>query len=269
MRIPIVAGDLCRTRAAGAAAPAREAMVNRAFAARYLSAWPQPPVGLHLRMPNAAYAMPSSRIVGIVGDARERGLDREAGPTVYWCDSAPNPTPYFLVRTQADPAAAAQTVRVAARELEPLRAVYEIGPLDERIGNAFAQTRLRTTLLLLFATAALLLTCIGVYGTLSYAVTIRRREVGLRLALGAVRLGVVRQFLLEGLRVVALACVPGVALTLAFTQVLGGMLYGVSPTDPLTLAAVLGVVLAVASCAAAVPALRAARVDAAEVLREG
>ena len=150
-----------------------------------------------------------------------------------------------------------------------MRAVYEIGPLDERLGAAFAQNRLRALLLAFFAVAALALSSLGVYGTLSYAVSIRRREVGLRLALGAQPRGVIRQFVVEGLRVVAVACLGGLALAVAFTQTLGGLLYGVSPTDPLTLCAVVAVVLAVATVAAAVPALRAARLDAATVLREG
>ena len=267
MRIPVVAGELCRRRGAAAdgSFAARDVMVNRTFVTRYLSA--QSPIGLHLAQPDNDF--PASRIVGVVGDARERGLDREAGPTVYWCDIAPNPTPYFLLRTAADPAAVAPTVRAGLKQIEPLRAVYEIGPLEERIGGAFAQNRLRAMLLALFATTALALTCIGVYGTLSYAVSIRRREVGLRLALGAVPGGVLRQFVFEGLRVVGVSCLGGLALTVAFTQLLSGMLYGVSPTDPLTLASVVTIVLAVASIAAAVPALRAARLDAAEVLREG
>ena len=123
-------------------------------------------------------------------------------------------------------------------------------------------------MLTLFATGALLLACLGIYGTLSYAVSTRRRELGVRLALGAARMGVVRQLLSEGLRVVAAACVGGLVLTIAFAQLLAGMLYGVSATDPFTLASVIAVVFVVATLAAAIPAARAARLHPAEVLRE-
>src|SRR4030095_5791273 len=126
-----------------------------------------------------------SRIVGIVGDARERAADREPSPTVYTCFSAPNPAPWHVVRTSVDPMTMADTIRRKIHELEPQRSVYDIALLDDRIGDAYAQNRLRTSLLTFFALTALGLVCAGVYGTLSYAVSLRRREVALRLALGA------------------------------------------------------------------------------------
>jgi predicted lysophospholipase L1 biosynthesis ABC-type transport system permease subunit len=240
-------------------------MVNRTFATRYLSKWPSA-IGLHLSTGNSA--SPSERIAGIVGDARERGLDRDPGPIVYSCFSAPNPTPNFLVRTRGEPLAIAQAVRLKIKELEPLRAVYDIAPLDERIGDAFAENRLRMVLLVLFAMTALSLACVGLYGTLSYAVSLRRREIGLRLALGAVRGDIVRQFLMQGLRVAGLACVCGLVLLLAFTRVLSNMLHGVSPSDPITLSGVTAIVLVVAMIASLLPAIRAARLDPMHALRD-
>ena len=124
-------------------------------------------------------------------------------------------------------------------------------------------------LLVLFALTALSLTCVGLYGTLSYVVSLRRREVGLRLALGALRSAIIRQFLVQGLRVAGLACVCGLALSVAFTRLLAGMLFGVSPSDPFVLSGVVGIVLAVAALAALVPATRAAMVEPMQVLREG
>jgi ABC-type antimicrobial peptide transport system permease subunit len=115
---------------------------------------------------------------------------------------------------------------------------------------------------------ALTLAGVGIYGTLSYAVNIRRREVGLRLALGALRTGVIRQFLIEAFRVVSVGCVFGLVISLAASQFIGGMLFGISATDPMTLAGVLVVVLTVAASAALIPAFRAARLDAVTVLRE-
>jgi predicted permease len=262
MRIPLLAGEACRR---DGQAGATDVMVNQAFATRYLSAWPSP-VGLHVR--DIAGETPPGRVVGVVGDARERGLHLEPGPIVYWCLSTPGPTPYFLVRTRQEPESLAQTIRVRMKELEPLRSVYDLAPLEAQIGEAFAENRLRTQLLVLFAAAALSLACIGLYGTLSYVVGLRRREVGLRLALGAVRRQIVATFVAQGLRVVAIAAVSGVALSLASGRLLSGMLFGVSPSDPATLAAVVSLVLVVAAVAVLVPALRAARVEPMQVLRE-
>lgn len=197
------------------------------------------------------------------------GLDRDPVPTVYACNSTPGPTPYFLVRTGADPQDLVQTIRLTIKELEPLRSVYDITPLDHRIDGAFAQNRLRTVLLVLFAMTALALACVGVYGTLSYVVGLRRREVGLRIALGAARHGIARQFLLQALHVVSAACLIGLTLSFAFTRLLAGMLHGVSPADPFILSTVVAIVLVVATLAALIPAIRAARVEPMHVLREG
>jgi predicted permease len=260
MQIPLMDGQPCARQPVRST---RDVMVNRTFATQYLSEWPSA-IGIHLSTDD----QPFGRIVGIVGDARERGLDRDPGPIVYSCFSAPNPMPYFLVRTRGEPAAVAQAVRLKLKELEPLRAVYDIAPLEERIGDAFAQNRLRMVLLVLFAMTALSLACVGIYGTLGYVVSLRRREIGLRLALGAVRSDIIRQFLMQGLRVAGFACVCGLVLSLAFTRVLSTMLYGVSPSDPITLSIVTAIVLAVAAIASLVPAIRGARLDPMRVLRD-
>src|SRR5207247_10580401 len=113
----------------------------------------------------AGPALAPARIVGIVGDARERGINSDAPPTVYLCFSAPNPTPAFLVRVRGEPTALVQPVREKIKELEPGRAVYDVQTLEQRIGDAFAQDRLRTSLVVLFAITALSLACVGLYGT--------------------------------------------------------------------------------------------------------
>ena len=111
------------------------------------------------------------------------------------------------------------------------------------------------------------LACLGVYGTLAYAISLRRREVGLRVALGASRLGIIGQFLYQGVRVVVAASVAGLVLSIALARTLAGMLYEISPTDPATLSAVVLLVVAVGSIAALVPAARAALTEPAQVLR--
>ncbi len=261
MKIPLVGGEICRRRPFGAP---RQLLVNRAFQSRYLAG--RPPIGLHLA--SGTNASDRGTIVGIVADARDHGVDRAPTPIVYLCFSAPNPTPHFLVRTRGDPAELTQAVRVKLKEREPLRSVYDIAPLDERIGGAFAQNRLRTVLLAFFALTALGLACLGLYGTLSYVVSLRRREVGLRLALGAAGTRIVREFLIQAWRVVGVAIAIGLLLSFLFTRLLVGMLFGVSPADPLVLAMVVAIVLVVATLAALIPSARAARVEPVQVLRE-
>jgi putative ABC transport system permease protein len=258
LRIPLLEGELCRRPVD--AAGVTQVMVNRGFADRYARAGSI--VGLHL-----TGATPS-RIMGIVGNVREMGIDREPVPTVYQCFSAPTPFPVFLVRTTGEPSTVAGAVRRRVNQLEPLRSVYDVESLEASIDGAYAQNRMRTTVLGLFAVAALSLACLGVYGTLSYLIAQRRREVGLKLALGAARGAIVREFIGQAIRLAAVAGACGLLLALAFAQLLSGMLYEVSPYDPATLAAVCGIVMLVAVLAALVPAGRAALIEPMRILRE-
>lgn len=243
-------------------------LVNRSFADTYLPG--SNIIGRHLQVLGNAFLRPedAGEIRGIVGDAREEGLNREPGPTVYWCISAPSPNPYYLVRTHTEPMALAETVRKEIHDIEPARSVFNISPLEEHLDDAFAENRLRTILLTSFAVTAVSLACIGLFGTLSYSVTLRRREVGLRLALGASKGQIAKHFLLQGLAVTFLGCVAGWGLAAASGRVLSGMLYGVSPSDMVTLSTVVLLMLLVAASAALVPAIRAAHLDPMQVLRE-
>lgn len=256
MQIPLLEGEMCRQPGNESV----EAVVNRSFARTYFPG--RSPIGLRL-----AGDTPE-RIVGIVGDARELGLHRAPIPTVYPCFNAGSNIPWFLMRTRGDPTAAVESIRARLAELEPLRSVYDIRPLDSRIGDVYGQNRLQTRLLSLFSLAALSLVCVGIYGTLSYILSLRWREVGLRVALGALPGTIVAQQLSKTLRVVAIAGVIGVAFSLAFARGLSSMLYGVSPSDPVVLASVCAIVLLVSGLAAFVPAARASRIDPMQALRE-
>ena len=261
MKIPLLAGESCRETGdlfGGIA-------VNRSFANAYLGG--SAAIGRHLRFISNAF-VPSAEIRGIVGDAREQGLNREPGPTAYWCVSAPDPSPFFLLRTQGKPFAMAQVLRRKISKLEPSRSVFDVAPLAERLSDSFAESRFRTILLTLFALTAVSLACLGLYGTLSYFVTVRKREVGLRLALGALRGQIVRQFLLKGFAISFIGCWAGLGLALASAKVLSGMLYGVSTADTETLFSVVCLIMTVAVLASLLPALRAARVKPMDVLRD-
>jgi putative ABC transport system permease protein len=260
LRIPLVSGELCRDTGKTAMA-----MVNRTFANLYLGG--AGALGRHLVQPGTIYSG-QGEIRGIVGDARETGLDRDPPPTVYWCNIGISPGTFFLVRTRVEPKSMAETIRRKIHELEPRRSAYDLTPLSDHISDAYAENRLRTILLAFFAITAVSLACVGLYGTLSYLVNVRRREVALRLALGAMRAQVVRQFLTLGVRVAVLGCIAGLLLAAVFARLLSGMLFGVSATDTPTVAGVVVIVLAVSVIASSIPAIRAARVEPMQALRE-
>jgi putative ABC transport system permease protein len=257
MRIPLLAGETCRV---GSGVP--NVVVNRAFADAYLNG---SALGYHLRInPN----FPPSEIRGVVGNARETGMNHEPVPTVYGCYEVAQPGANFLVRTRTAPSAMGETIRRRIHEIEPLRSVYGIMPLEQHFSDAFAENRFRTILLTFFAVTAVSLASVGLYGMLGYLAAARRREVGLRLALGAMRGQILSRFLLEGLGITLAGCAAGIALALASARLLSGMLYGVTAWDESTLGGVVVLVLAVAALASFLPSLRAARVDPMQVLRE-
>jgi putative ABC transport system permease protein len=262
MRIPVVAGELCRDEPNSITA-----MVNRSFADRYLNG-PAAAVGRRLAPADNPFNLPPADVRGIVGDARETGLDREAPPTAYWCAGSMQPNTFFLVRTSGELSSMPATIRRKVHEIEPRRSVYDLTPLTEHISDGYAENRLRMTLLASFALTAIALAAIGLYGTLSYLVNVRRREVALRMTLGALRSEVVRRVVNQGLRISVLGCAIGLALAAAFTRFLSSMLYGVSSTDLATLGAVTALVLAVSILASLLPAIRAAGIEPIVTLRE-
>ena len=174
MQIPLLAGELCRepkflpsSKTPGGVrleANSISVVVNRSFASTYLRG--SNIVGRHLQVLGNAFLRPedAGEIRGIVGDAREEGLNRVPGPTVYWCINDPSPDPYYLVRTHTEPMALAETVRKEIHDIEPARSVFDIIPLEEHMDDAFAENRLRTILLTFFAVTAVSLACIGLFG---------------------------------------------------------------------------------------------------------
>ena len=261
LAIPVLQGQEC-----SANEDVPSVLVNRSFVNRYLQQGS--PLGSHLRTVAQDVMMPTAIVRGIVADAREDGLNNAPSPTVYPCVAAPTPSPVFLVRTHGNPMALSQTIRRKLHQLEPSRSVFDVSPLEDHLSDSLSENRLRTAVLTFFAGTAISLACLGLYGTLSYLGRMRRREMGLRLAIGATRPQVVANLLTQGLRIVALGCLAGLAMGLAASRLLQGMLYAVTPTDPVTYAAIILLVLIVAVIASAGPALRAASTDPASVLRE-
>jgi putative ABC transport system permease protein len=259
--IPVLVGETCREGSSS-----NDVVVNRSFADRYLPG--TPPIGHQLQGASYNDFQPQGTIRGVVGDAREEGLNTQPVPTVYSCFTAPNPFPNYLVRARGNPADMAEAIRRRVHELEPSRSVYGITPLQGHLDEVSFEGRLRTFLLVLFAASAVLLACIGIYGTLNYLGRLRQREVGMRLALGALPRQIVTRFVLQGLRVTGIGCAAGLVLSLVATRLIDSMLYGVSTLDPPTYGSVLLLILLVATAASLIPAWRASRIELVQVLRE-
>src|SRR5262249_16465208 len=159
-------GEMCREE--NGVSPA---MVNRKFANMFFAG--SSPIGLHFSQPGNIY-VGTSVVRGIVGDARESGLDREPPPTIYCSQYFLQPGTHFQAKVYGDPSALAETMRRSIHTIEPGRSVFDLLPLSDQISSAYAENRMRTILLAFFAASAILLACVGLYGTISYTVHVRR-----------------------------------------------------------------------------------------------
>jgi putative ABC transport system permease protein len=215
------------------------------------------------------YPASSSReVVGIVGDVKDSDLSARQSAQIY-VPFVQNPfwAADIAVRSPARPSALSGALREQIRAIDPALPVVEVRPMAEVMGSSIAQPRFRTALLSLFGAVALLLAAIGIYGVLAYSVAQQTREIGIRMALGANPGKVLRLVLGRGLRLAGAGTLIGVLAALMLTQFLNSLLFGVSATDPLTFAAVAGLLLLVALLACYVPARRAMRVDPMVALR--
>ena len=213
-------------------------------------------------------------IVGIAGDMRSRGPAVEPRPEFYLpLAQAPdiawswNRTMYVLVRTAGDPAALIKPLNAAVSSIDRDLPLFDVRTMEQRLSGTLATSRFNTLLLSLLGGIGLLLAAGGIYGVIAYFVSQRTQEIGVRIALGASRGSVVRLILGQALRPVALGAAVGVVAALGAGRVLSSQLFGVSPTDPLTIAAVVATLIGVASVASVVPARRAAAVDPTRALQ--
>jgi putative ABC transport system permease protein len=207
-------------------------------------------------------------IVGVVADARPGALDREPLPAVYrpYRQWASGPMT-LLVRTARDPSTVAAAVRSEIRKMDPDLPIAAMRTMREIVSAAVADRRFQMALTAMFAIVALLLGAVGVYGVVSYTVACRTRDIGLRMALGAMRADVMRSVFAHGMQPVVAGLVTGLIVAVAVASLLRAMLFGVAPADPLSLAVVALVLLAAAGFACYLPARRAAALDPVVALR--
>ncbi len=241
------------------------ALVNETFARR---AWPgRDPLG---RMVRSLESGTERRVVGVVRDVPPMDPDGTPEPEIYWPQAqAPRGATYLVVRTAVPPASLVPTIRSRLAELDPDLEVAHVRTLDEQVSERLAGPRFELVLVGLFAGLALLLSLAGLYAVIAFAVAQRGREFGVRLALGSTPRDLVLQVVGEGARLVMVGLALGAVLSLAATRLLGGLIAGVTATDPLTYFAVAALLAVAALAASAVPALRAARGDPVAALREG
>jgi len=173
----------------------------------------------------------------------------------------------FAVRTDGDPGAIAPAIRNAVAAMDSQQAVAEVKPMTELLERSVAQSRFNAILLAIFAATALLLAAIGIYGVISYSISIRTQEIGLRMALGADRRSVVSMVLRESLRLAAYGLGAGLVLALALTRLIASLLFGVRTADPVVYLAISLVLLAAALLAAWLPARRASVLEPMQALR--
>jgi putative ABC transport system permease protein len=219
------------------------------------------PIGRRIGVGQGGFSE-GAEIIGIVADQRFRSMEAPPEPDVYISMAqSQRPRAIIFLRTSVKPTAVLSGVRREVQRIDPNLPVYDAATMEERVGNATARTRVTSVLLTLFAGVALVLSLVGIYGVVAYAVTQRTREIGLRIALGAERSAVAGLVLRYGTAMISIGLTAGLLGAFAATRVLRSMLYEVRPTDPTTFAVLTVVTGLVALAGTAAPAWRATRVD--------
>ena len=243
---------------------ARVILINETFARRFLPG--QQPIGQ--RIDFGAGESKAWAVVGVVADVKNDDIEEQADPILYlpYSQSAWL-TMNLVIRSSQDPTQLASALRAEVRALDPSLPVYNVKTLDQMIYERASPKRLMTYVLAVFALIALLLSAVGIYGVMSYAVTQRTAEIGIRMALGAQALDVLKLVVRNGMMLALVGIAIGLAGAFALTRLLGNLLFHVTPTDALTFAAVSLCLIIVALLACYMPARRATKVDPLEALR--
>jgi putative ABC transport system permease protein len=263
MGVRLIEGRFLDARDTGSSAPS--VVINQTMARVYYGA--DSAIGHRVR---PGFQDPWFTIVGVVEDVKNAALDKPAGTELFLpYRQAPfgRGTVYVAVRTSRDPSSLVSSVRAAIRDIDPSLPLSQVKTMDEVMAGARSRPRFLTTLLGLFSSTALLLAAVGLYGVISYSVTRRTNEFGIRMAMGAERGDVVKLVLGQALGLALIGVVAGAVGALALTRLISGLLFGVSSFDPMTFAAMALVLIAVTALACVVPARRATKVDPLVALR--
>jgi predicted permease len=244
------------------------AIINDAMARR---SWPAgDAVGKRFKLGPRDSVNPWYTVVGVVADMRRQGPEREPFPQMFVSlDQTPPQTADLLIRTSSDdPLAMAGALRAAVRSVEKNAPIYGVAPLEQRLGTYLAQRRFQTSLLAGFSIVALLMAAVGIYGLIQYSIATRTQEIGIRVAIGAQAGEIFRMILGEGLKLSLTGLLIGLLGALWLGQAGSSLLFGVTPTDPLTLIAVSLLLIAVAVAACCFPARRAMKFEPIVALRQ-
>ncbi|HKW31447.1 MAG TPA: ABC transporter permease [Candidatus Acidoferrum sp.] len=263
MRIPLIAGRVFTEH--DNASSARVIVINQTLARTF---WPnENPLGQRITMKDWGPPL-TGEIVGVVGDVKTNGLDELVGPMIYWS--------YYqfglvfnsiVVRAEGDPLLMVSAAKSRIWSVDKDQPVSQIQTMNQILSQSLARRRLYVVLLGVFACVALLLAAAGIYGVVSYSVTQRTREMGIRVALGAKRLDILRIIVLQAAKLALAGELLGIAAALALTRLMTSLLFGITAVDPLIFACVALLLTAVAFLACYVPARRAMRVDPIVALR--
>ena len=260
MKIPLLAGRFLDERDAPPAP--QTALINETMARRYFP--DRSPIGQMIQNPHG-----KEEVVGVVGDVHNQGLDADPRKQVYLpLRQSPSAGMALVARTAGDPMTIAGTIQRVIFEVDPQQPIYELSTMNQILARAVFLPRLSTTLLGLFALSALLLAALGIYGVLSYSVTQRTREIGLRMALGASGGDTVGLIVRNSVMMIAVGGLVGLVAAVLLSRSLAGILYGVGPFDVPAFTAALLVLVLAGVAASVLPAFRATRVDPVVALRE-
>jgi putative ABC transport system permease protein len=263
MKVPLLAGRLF-TDADRIGSP-KVILISESAARKF---WPGTnPVGKRAAVYQGGFDT-GAEVIGVVGDVRYNTIDSLPNPDAYASYfQSPRFRMMIFLKTEGDPAALAGPARQAIQEMVPDLPVYDIQTMDSRVAVSSAHARFSAVLLGIFAAIALALAIVGIYGVMSFTVSQRTREIGIRMALGADRANVVRMVIGEGVALAGIGVVIGIGAALGLTRVLRSFLFDINPSDPITYAGLVLLLGITALLAAWIPARRAARVDPVEALK--
>jgi putative ABC transport system permease protein len=236
--------------------------------------WPQEdPIGRRIKLGSLETPFPWLSVIGIVADTKHQGLASETNPEMYVpyqqyrLPGGPVGAMFLVVHTDSDPRDSLPLIRREVLALDPNQPIVNVQTMGERLAESISQRRFNALLLSVFAMVALALAAVGIYGVMSYAVTQRTHEIGVRMTLGAQRADVLKLILRQSLILTLTGMGLGLCGALALTRVISSLLFGVNPTDALTFTVAATLLAAVALAASLIPAQRATKVDPLVALR--